>query len=1372
MAYLGWSATPGDWSTRHIRWADTHEKARPGPTPQRARDAETAAYKAAAAAAGVDLDAWARTWRLTNPKYKESLADRTLLPNNNPQSQPQGQPQAKDTPQDLAAARACVGPGLVDKLDKWLSLGMSTEQMHPLALKAWHNCGPAARKRLEGVVLLHGKVPKKGQSRARLAAVLVLGEVELDSSSFLTAELLSMPLAAVSLLRAIGRVVSPEDMYAPARMRLHYAKDGTTLDRVEASYGSRLADRELSDAQKARALMQFAVLVKHRTLDPERGNALLRIDRRNTQLLDAVYRHAERRPADTAGCPKHAFQMTQLQYVESMLNLKTLPFDRISEVLGVWEAHSAGCVRCLRPFWEPEWIFTLDNRRTQLLNELRGPGAIRTQKRPAFALPSAPATGIHVVGPDLVFAGPENGLVPLPARVLADDEAEDYPENTVYALVRQRPRAEPLLEVYVRNANPNEPSLHMVKRWTKPRGDEDSEEGVSGALDVYRARTLLRELDAGGGDPLKIRLSRYNSWRAQSNVCIECASLLRAKAVDMLEMVRPTELVLRGAALKRAQKTIVDRDLTRLLHYVDDDARAMQGRAADGAKYERLGLPPGYAQWARGWKQKHKGPPPPIDAAALLRMGKITEHQYGELLFTQAAPPDETKCAIDISVGDAVSGLLNPQHDARTASQAHLRVVEQIDSLLSGVAPSELSMDLQAALREVRNKHNQLCMRLDGHQAFSGWKALAADEEPQYEFQRVVFFTKTQWRAGVPVSDARKAWSARQARSVQQTKLMATMALHRRATSNEAHNHHILTKMAQSAEALFGSPLHMARLFKFGLRWQADHWTSWAPRKVGGSTTGVGHYRDPQPQLTKADYARAIEEGQLDGDPDAIKKFVTKAGAPYTLADIDRGEHPYKDHVLGPIFLPDEYESDVYAEVVKGVKGVMGCEIGPTAKLFHFHLLLDVKHISKIQLDQRALQEFFLGCWTGLLFDGRYKMYDAAGRDFVGPQERPHMQCELLPEDQFMVAIMAYIKKDSLGFRNAALRAQREIQNKVADGAVHRPQAALASMAPPPDMLVAAGDNLPGIPRNWEIHNLPPGMVYAPDTVATDAVTVRLGGPTKQQLGGTQRPTDYELGIQWNTYDNATKLHELGIGEKPSAPAHPRPGQPKQKPAPPSKILQNYGKGMWAFKDPVGLAEWAAEYAEFAENRQHEVAVAPDFLYTDVVTLKPDGWLTDTVITRYFDLLQPGSKWRLYDATLSQRKAALKRGLGSRSIVALHAPGHWAVATVQISGSTADCAVYDSMADGSWHEPLLRQMLLGAKISAGGTVAGVRYTRGAMALQTDGSSCGVAVCMAARCLSRDLPLQFDSADIGDPRNRRRILYEIVTGQLLRRRGEQ
>ena len=160
------------------------------------------------------------------------------------------------------------------------------------------------------------------------------------------------------------------------------------------------------------------------------------------------------------------------------------------------------------------------------------------------------------------------------------------------------------------------------------------------------------------------------------------------------------------------------------------------------------------------------------------------------------------------------------------------------------------------------------------------------------------------------------------------------------------------------------------------------------------------------------------------------------------------------------------------------------------------------------------------------------------------------------------------------------------------------------------------------------------------------------------------------------------------------------------------------------------------------------------------------------MITRYFDLLQPGSKWRLYDATLSQRKAALKRGLGSRSIVALHAPGHWAVATVQISGSTADCAVYDSMADGSWHEPLLRQMLLGAKISAGGTVAGVRYTRGAMALQTDGSSCGVAVCMAARCLSRDLPLQFDSADIGDPRNRRRILYEIVTGQLLRRRGEQ
>ena len=1395
QAYLGWSPTPDDWSTRQIRWSDTHQKAHPGPTTQAQRAAEAAAY--GQSAGSVDLDAWANKWRLTNTKYKTSLADQSLLPAQAPVAQaPVAQSaEQQDTPEDLAAARACVGQERSEKLDRWLSLGMSSEQMYPLALNAWRNCSPSVRERLAQAVRMHGKVPKRGQSRARLAAVLVLGEVELDSGAFLTAELLGMPLQAVSLLRAIGRVVSQGDMYAPARMELHY--DGKTLDRVEASYGERLPDRELDAAQKARALMQFAVLVKHRTLDPERGNALLQIDRRNTQLLGSIYEHAARRPGDTEGCPQHPFKMTQLQYVESLLNLKTLPFDRISEVLGIWEAHSAGCVRCLRPFWEPEWIFTVDTRRTELFNEMRGPRQLSGPGKNGklireLRLPP-PATDTHIVGPDLVFVGPENGLVPLPPRALADDEAEDYPADTVYVLVRTTPRTEETVwEVYVRNRNPNHRpnSSHEVKRWTKPRGDEDSEAGISGALDVYRARTLLRELDQGGGDPLKIRLSRYNSWRAQSNLCIECALLLRAKSVDMLERVRPTELRLEGAALKRATKTIVDRDLTRLLELLGEEQlaqyKALHDKAVHSKAYERLDLPPEYVQWARDWKRKYKGQPPPFDASALLRMGKITERQFAALLFTQTGVPQETRCAVDISIGDAATGLMQPQSSERSAARAHERVVEQIEAILQGRVPADMSTDLRFALMEIRNRHNQLCMRLDGHEAFAGWKALAADDDPQYEFQRVVFFTKTQWRAGVPVSEARKAWSARQARSVQQTKLMATMALHRRATSNETHNHHILTKMAQAAEALFGSPLHMARLFKFGLIWEKDHWRSWEPRKVGAATTGVGHYRDPQPQLTKADYARALEEGQLESSDTNLDKFVTREGAPYTLQDLEKGKHPYADYVHGPIFLPDEYESDVYAEVVQSVKGVIGCEIGPTAKLFHFHLLLDVRHISKIQLDQRALQEFFLGCWTGLLYEGKYKMYDAAGRDFVGPQERPHMQCDLLPEDNFQVAIMAYIKKDSLGFRNAALRAQREIQRKLADGYVHKAQAALGAMAPPPDMVAHVPDGLASIPRPWEIHNLPPGTVFSNDTISTDAVTVRLSGPTRRQKRQeAPGPSAYELAAQWNKYDNEAKLHELNLGPAPTPPAHPRPQQEqqpqaqpaeqRQRPATPTKILQNYyGSAMWAFKDPVGLATWAQEYLEYAADHANEVAVQPNLLYTDLSDLRPQKWLGDTLITHYFNLLQGGSKWRLYDATLSQRKANLKTGAARNIIVAMHNPGHWAVAAVVIGqDKVARCTVYDSMADGSWHEPLLKTVLMGAKIAnKGGTVEDVRYTRGAMALQPDGSSCGVAVCMAARCLSRDLPVNFGSDDVGDPRNRHRILYELVTGQLLKRRGEQ
>jgi len=203
---------------------------------------------------------------------------------------------------------------------------------------------------------------------------------------------------------------------------------------------------------------------------------------------------------------------------------------------------------------------------------------------------------------------------------------------------------------------------------------------------------------------------------------------------------------------------------------------------------------------------------------------------------------------------------------------------------------------------------------------------------------------KKEWHPGFEVSPARKRETAMQGRSVQQSKFLITLVLHRRATWNEAHNAHVMQQMAGACTALMSDAgrEHLRRLLRFGFIWSGVEkgWQTWTPKKAGAVTTGVGHYVSTAPTRTHADYLEALE---MDDDREAdIKLFWNEQqDAPYMLDDLKEGNepHPYAKAVPGDIFLPDEYATDLFDDVVKSINSQVGIEVGPVARLFHFHML-------------------------------------------------------------------------------------------------------------------------------------------------------------------------------------------------------------------------------------------------------------------------------------------------------------------------------------------------------------------------------------------------------------------------------------------------
>jgi len=303
------------------------------------------------------------------------------------------------------------------------------------------------------------------------------------------------------------------------------------------------------------------------------------------------------------------------------------------------------------------------------------------------------------------------------------------------------------------------------------------------------------------------------------------------------------------------------------------------------------------------------------------------------------------------------------------------------------------------------------------------------------------------------------------------------------------------------APGVDGVPIELEPCLRWGVNWSKEDWVGWVPAKQGASTTGIGHYMDPNDVLSYDLYKEACSTWAIMGTPlpaNALAQF-TSAGKPYTLEMIDTAEpHPYAHLIKGPIFLPDEYETDTFDAVVTKIKAQVGVEIGPQARLFHFHLLLDIKHLSKLALDQGEIRRYFTEAWAGTGSTGTmFQIKDIGGNPWMRPSERLYVDIKLLAEDNYDLVLSAYVQKELMGFRNAAMRELRRKEHEKLQGQMH--VAATANAQFLIDTIVTDENaSVAHVQRRFELPPVPAGQ---PATAqhTDNAVQVRVNQRLQQQ---------------------------------------------------------------------------------------------------------------------------------------------------------------------------------------------------------------------------------------------------------------------------------
>lgn len=832
---------------------------------------------------------------------------------------------------------------------------------------------------------------------------------------------------------------------------------------------------------------------------------------------------------------------TTKDWIESDLNKASLPFMRFAAYLTNEQALSGGCIRCMRPFYEPSLLWVRDDWRSVTLSNATKGAAHAQSLTDARARSRA-----QDVRARLQREVPANST--LRTRLLGNgalEKNQDWPRLVGDPTQEQRTKA---IKLPAGLMHSSDPELWLVTVEHLQHAGEHMHRVYSEHRNTAAAQSSQITTVQFGSRERDYRLMRYDSWQAQSNLCTDCGHELR-KANLLDDREQPPNLAFDDPEVTEAvQHSDQGRDLERLAQETGLTLAQVQAAADEHDQYvdadDRAGLSSDNLtrQYARAVRaQEKRGLRPTFNAATLLRMGILDSEQYARALFRQGrGEPTKAYATVDVTVGDATTGLAQPVYSEDEARKQHMRVVDECGAILRGETVESPSLTVTQALSSLALQHYTHHQRIANARDSDGNLMVPADlDDPNYEYHRVVKHVKTEemYNALVQNPDPKRS---EQARSIQQSKFLLTLVQHRRATRNEAHNQHIMLKMAESARRLFREPAELAGIFKCGMVWKKDHYEVWRPRKRGGDTTGVGHYISEK--FPKQEYETILRRlGENDG---AVHKlWITNEGQPYTVG-LTEPNHPYSGNVKGTMLLPDEYASDYIDDILKTVRGTVGVEIGPVQRLFHFHCVLDVKHIGKLQLDNEAFKNYFHACWLGAKFEGEYRMQDVSGRDWILPQERLHLDNKLQPEDHADAITEAYVKKSVLGFRNAQMRAMKarlakSVEDRMSDASTVGSHALATSMVDrlgdPPGGSRTIGDGRPQDgPRDSEVTRNRPATggprghaVFNPSNYAAMSTDQQLRDEQAQaeQLGDTA----FERERQRNIERNNAELRRLGL---------------------------------------------------------------------------------------------------------------------------------------------------------------------------------------------------------------------------------------------------
>jgi hypothetical protein len=231
---------------------------------------------------------------------------------------------------------------------------------------------------------------------AHLAVFMLKGNVETPAqvSGYMAARTRGLATAPTANLRkqaaalyAIGPVLHHNDLYEPHRMDAVLRTEAHTDPNSGAYYpkgsiksikpvygalkttadGSSILDRALTNDELLRVLFSAAALGKELGPVSQLGRPFGQIVDRLRQML-------------TDGDPLTDFdiaqsnisdafkKMTVRHFLDSPINRALLPFKRYAAVLGDHDAHTAGCIRCLRTLHEPKDFYSVDTARTAQMN--------------------------------------------------------------------------------------------------------------------------------------------------------------------------------------------------------------------------------------------------------------------------------------------------------------------------------------------------------------------------------------------------------------------------------------------------------------------------------------------------------------------------------------------------------------------------------------------------------------------------------------------------------------------------------------------------------------------------------------------------------------------------------------------------------------------------------------------------------------------------------------------------------------------------------------------------------------------------------------------------------------------------------------------